>query len=62
MPATPTPPTLTTTHWLLLGLLSAGKIGTPERLAAELDLDIDQIETLCGDLEMLGWLERVQLH
>ena len=62
MSSPPTPPTLTTTHWLLLGLVSARKIGTPEILAAELDLDIDEIETLCGDLEMLGWLERVDLH
>jgi hypothetical protein len=62
MPTTTPPPALTNLHWLLLGLVSANKIGVPERLAAELDIDVDEIETLCGDLEMLGWIERVEVH
>jgi hypothetical protein len=62
MPTTIPPPALTSLHWLLLGLVSVNKIGVPERLAAELDIDVDEIETLCGDLEMLGWIERVEVH
>jgi hypothetical protein len=62
MPTTILPPALTSLHWLLLGLVSVNKIGVPERLAAELDIDVDEIETLCGDLEMLGWIARVEVH
>ena len=57
-----TPPTLTSRHWVLLGLVSARKIGVPEKLAEELDTDLEEIESLCGDLEMLGWLARVEVH
>jgi hypothetical protein len=60
--ATTSPPALTSLHWLLLGLVSVRKIGVPERLAEELDVDLDQVETLFCDLEMLGWVERVEVH
>jgi hypothetical protein len=62
MATTTSPPALTSLHWILLGLVSVRKIGVPEKLAAELDVDVDQVETLCGDLEMLGWIERVEVH
>jgi hypothetical protein len=62
MPGETTRPELTSLHWLLLGLVSSRQIGVPEDLAAELQLDVDEVETLCGDLEMLGWIERIKVH
>jgi len=56
------PPELTSRHWLLLGLVSSRQIGVPEKLAEDLDVDLDELERLCDDLEMLGWIERVGVH
>ena len=55
-------PALTSLHWMVLGLVSVRKIGAPERLASELDLDVDDVEAVCGDLEMLGWIQRVDVQ
>jgi hypothetical protein len=55
-------PALTSLHWIVLGLVSVRKISAPERLASELELDVTDVEALCGDLEMLGWIQRVELH
>ena len=56
------PPDLSELHWIVLGLVSTWGIGPLEHLASELALDVAHVERLCGDLEALGWIERVGLH
>ncbi len=55
-------PDLTELHWVVLGLVSTWGMGALDVLASELDLDVDHVERLCGDLEALGWIERVGVH
>ena len=55
-------PELTSLHWLVLGLVSSWEFGMPERLAAEIGIEVADIEAVCQDLENLGWIQRVQTH
>jgi hypothetical protein len=55
-------PRLTSLHWLVLGLVTVREIGIPERLASEMHLDLEEIETVCNDLATLGWIERVVIN
>ena len=53
---------LTTLHWIVLGLVSTWRFGPPERLASEMGIALADVESLCQDLERLGWIRRVGLH
>jgi len=56
------PPGLTRLHWVVLGLVSRSEISPPEQLASEIGIDVADIESICQDLEELGWIQRVGMH
>ena len=55
-------PALTTLHWVVLGLVSNWELGIPEDMASEIGAEVADIESICRDLEDLGWIERVPTH
>jgi len=46
----------------VLGLVSRSEISPPEQLASEIGIDVADIESICQDLEELGWIQRVGMH